>query len=50
MTTVLEHVGLFQFGFCKLNMLIIPLFVVSEMKGMLQFSKKIFLHLKESDY
>lgn len=43
MTTVSAYAGLFQFGSYKLNILFIPLYVVLEMKGMLQFSKKTFL-------
>lgn len=46
MTIVLEYVGLFQFGFGKLSILFIPVFVVLEMKGTLQCSKKTFLEFK----
>lgn len=46
MTLVLEYVGLFQFGFGKLSILFTPVFVVLEMKGTRQCSKKTFVEFK----
>lgn len=46
MTVVLEYVRLSRFGFGKLSILFIPVFVVLEMKGTLLRSKKTFREFK----